>query len=75
MNSHELAKVLLEAPDLPVALHVNNHTYITIADRVTHGPLRVGVLESYAGQHVIIGNFFRHDLNPPNWFVSTVIVG
>lgn len=80
MKSHELAKLLLAAPDLPVATHANNHTYASQSDARTHdglgpGPLRVGILEYYDVQHVCVGNFSDRNINHPNWFVSDMIHG
>jgi hypothetical protein len=75
MNSHDLARVLLAAPNLPVATHAMNHEYLSAADGMSHGPLMVGILESYAGRHILIGNFHRRMLNPPNWHVSEMLRG
>lgn len=72
MTSHELANLLLTLPNLPVGTFANNHTYVA-ADRKTHGPLKVGLLKHYVGQHILIGNFFRLDINAPNWFVTEVL--
>jgi hypothetical protein len=75
MNSHELAKILLANPDLPIATHANNHTYMSSTDRTSHGPLKVGFLESYGGRHVAIGNISKMNINKPNWYVSEMING
>jgi hypothetical protein len=75
MTAHELAKMLLSVPDLPVATHANNHTYMSGADELSHGTLKVGVLETYGGQHIVIGNISKRNINPPNWFVTTMIAG
>lgn len=49
MTTKELARRLLDLPDLPVATHANNHTD-------TYGPIRIGLMK-YAGQYyVLIGN-------------------
>lgn len=75
MLSHDLAKLLLEQPNLPIATHANNHTYMSETDRDTHGSVKVGLLETYGGRHIVIGNFFHMDINKPNWFVSKMILG
>lgn len=73
MNSHKLAEILLLAPDLPIATHANNHTYMSGIDKLSHGPLKIGVLETYGGQHLVLGNIHDPDINPPNWYVSRMI--
>jgi len=75
MTSHELARVLLSNPDLPVATHAHNHTYMSGIHARTHGALKVGILETYGGQHVVIGDISKKNINPPNWYVSEMIVG
>lgn len=66
MNSHDLARRLLQMPDLPLSTHANNHTanYGTRVALLTRG--------MYDGvqMHVIIGNFSRRMLNYPNEWVS-----
>lgn len=74
-SSHELARILLTLPDLPVATEALNSTYMSKADERSHGPLRVGRLVSYAGDHILIGNITKRQLNPPNWYVSEMYVG
>lgn len=71
ITSHELARILLANVDLPIATHANNHTYISGVDSRTHGSLRVAILETYGGQHILIGNPWRDDINPPNWYISS----
>lgn len=75
MTSHELAKVLLANPDLPVATHAKNHTYIDSVDKTKFSSLKVGLLESYGGQHIIIGDMSKLNINKPNWYISRMIVG
>jgi hypothetical protein len=75
MNSHDLAKLLLTLPDLPIATHANNHTYMSGNDASSHGPLKVGLLETYGGQHIVVGNMSRMRINKPNWFVSRMLHG
>ena len=70
MTSHELARRLLELPDLPVATHANNHTYMSGIDGMSHGPVKIGKLHTYGGDHIIVGNFYKEAINPPNWYVT-----
>ena len=44
MTTHELARLLLALPDLPVATYAHNHMYMSGIDECTHGPLKVGLL-------------------------------
>ena len=75
MLSHDLARALLSAPNLPVATHALGHTYMSKTDAGSHGTLKVGVLESYGGQHVVIGDISRRMINAPNWWVSEMLLG
>lgn len=75
MTSHELAKLLLELPNLPVATEANNHEYMSGIDGRSHGALKVGRLHTYGGDHIIIGNIGRRALNPPNWYVTEMFHG
>ena len=75
MLAHDLAKLLLLGPNFPVATHANNHTYMSGLDTNSHGPLKVGVLETYGGQHIVVGNIPKRNLNRPNWYVSTMLAG
>jgi len=75
MNSHDLARLLLTLPDLPVATHAHNHTYASGGDGGTHGPLKVGLLKHYSGDHIVVGNISKMDINPPNWYVSAMFYG
>ena len=56
MTSHELAGVLLKHPDMPVATVAHDNVYMSAAHSFSHGPLQVGLLDSYAGRHVVIGD-------------------
>lgn len=40
MTSHQLAKLLLDGPDEPLALSLYGHSYITEQEN-SHGPIRV----------------------------------
>jgi hypothetical protein len=75
MTSHELARLMLEWPDLPVATHANNHTYMSGIDRTSHGPLKVGRLATYGGDHLVIGNISKRHINKPNWYVVEMLLG
>lgn len=75
MNSHELAKLLLSMPDLPVATHANGHTYMSHTDKNSHGQVKIGRLESYGGPHIIIGDISKMNINAPNWYVSEMLYG
>jgi hypothetical protein len=68
MNSHTLAKLLLKLPDFPVATQANSATYMSGIN--THGNLKVGLLHTYFGNHIIIGNISKLKLNAPNWYVT-----
>ena len=66
LSSHQLARILLNHQDLPVATHANNHT-------ATGGYINVGFLSSREGEQVVIGNYRRPDLNYPNEFVTKTL--
>jgi hypothetical protein len=61
-------------PALPVAVHANNDT--SAGDWQ-----RVGILNHYAGEHLVIGNFSHPKYltkhgginNPPNWSLRDLI--
>lgn len=58
MNSHDLARILLSKPNLPIATHANNHTYESGENRDSHGPLNVALAEGCNGnKYMLIGNF------------------
>lgn len=69
MTSHELAKLLLEHPDMPIATHANNHT--ASYDQT----FRVGIMKSYLGEGILIGNFSRRKINFPNEHVTSMLLG
>ncbi len=63
MTSHELARLLLTGPDLPVATHANNHTYNSEDHSDSHGKLKVDVyVSNYGTKSVCIGNQYKKDL-------------
>lgn len=72
MNSHELANLLLAFPDRPVATHANNHTYMSGGDTDV---LKVGLLKHYSGEHIVIGNISKRNINAPNWYVTEMLYG
>lgn len=71
LGSHALAKLLLSLPDLPVATHANNHTFAEVSD----GKVSVGLLRHYSGQHIVIGNISKRNLNKPNWYITEMYLG
>lgn len=75
MTSHELARLLLEMPDLPVATHAHNHTYMSGVNEHTHGSLKIGRLETYGGPHIVIGDISKRNMNKPNWYISEMLHG
>ena len=75
MNSHELARLLLTFPDLPVATHAMNNTYASYGNRISHGPLKIGLMHHYSGDHIVIGDISKKQLNPPNWYIKEMLVG
>lgn len=68
MKSHTLAKLLLTLPNLPVTTHAMGH------DTLPSNKYHVGLMTSYEGQSIHIGNFSKDDLdlNPPNWSLDKV---
>ncbi len=62
-------------PEMLVATHANNQTYMVGSDEETHGRLRVGLLQCSDGPHVVIGNVSRKALNLPNWHVERELDG
>lgn len=75
MKSHELARLLLTLPDLPVATHAHNHTYSSGAQENSHGPLKVGLLAHYSGKHIVIGDISKRNINAPNWRITEMYHG
>lgn len=63
MNSHELARVLLDNPDMPISTFANNHYQ-------TDNRLGVGLLNT---GHVIIGNMSKKLINHPNGYITKMI--
>ena len=75
MNSHELADILLDLPDLPIATHALNYTYASYGDSFSHGSLKIGLLKHYSGDHIIIGDISKRNLNKPNWYITEMFYG
>lgn len=74
--SHDLARLLLSLPDLPIAVHANDRTYMSHVDACSHGPLKVGRLENYAERPcIVIGDISKRNINKPNWWVSEMYLG
>ncbi len=70
MTSHELAKILLEGPNLPISTHANNHT----CNNSKH--MRVCVIKTFDGSlHIGIGDFSERHISYPNDFVVVEIDG
>lgn len=75
MTSHELAKILLGLPNLPVAVVAHTHVYCA-----TEGEIKVGRLHHYAGDHLVIGHPTKGNLNGSkerggNWWIEEMYVG
>jgi hypothetical protein len=67
MNSHALAKMLLSLPNLPVSITAMGHTYDSRLDKISHGPLKIGLLKKYSRyDRIIIGEYSNNTFNPPN---------
>ena len=70
MNSHNLAKILLTLPDIPMATHADGHDWFS-----SEGDLIVGMAKRWDGDFIMVGNMGRMDLNSPNWYLSRVLYG
>lgn len=75
MNSHDLARLLLSLPDLPIATYAHGYVYASVGDRTSHGTLKVGRLHHYAGDHLVLGDMYRRDINYPNWYMTDLYHG
>ena len=76
MKVKELIKILETVDgELPIATHANNHSYFSDerADGFSHGSLKVAICHHCAGNHIIIGNPYKKELNPPNWYIKEYI--
>lgn len=65
MTTHELAKILLALPDVPVATTANNHFYHSDYDKQSHGRIKVQSFRHFYSGGIVIGNGMRE--NGPNW--------
>ena len=71
-SSHELAKLLLAMPDMPIAIHAHNHTFISNSEK--HG-FKIGRLETEYGTHIVIGNITRLNIDRPRMWISEMYLG
>lgn len=70
LTAHELARLLLAGPDLPVATHANNHT----AD--SRERIRVCRGKTFGcNDSVIIGNISRRRINASSVDIADVLDG
>jgi 1-acyl-sn-glycerol-3-phosphate acyltransferase len=67
MTAHQLARRLLELPNLPVATSALGNIYFSV-DRLAQGDLWLGRMHHYAGPHLVIGSFVND--NKPNWYLT-----
>jgi hypothetical protein len=73
MTTHELARLLLSYPDLPVAITAMGHTYSEEMHRGSRGPLEIGTMKSYVGDHIVVGDMLQHSNNYPNSYITHVL--
>ena len=70
MKVKDLIELLKQCdPELPIATHANNHEYMSGIDSFSHGKCRVCLLHTYGGDHIVIGNISKKNLNKHNWYV------
>lgn len=74
MKSHELARLLLTLPNLPIATSAHGCVYSEEMSARSHGPLTIGVMSSYAGDHIVIGDMVELINNGANWRTKEVLV-
>jgi len=75
MGSHELARLLLTFPDLPIALTVFSHLYCSVNHAESHGKLKIGLLHTYRGDRILLGDISKRQINPPNEYVKEMLLG
>lgn len=76
MIVQELIDILSRCdPALPIAVHANNHTYKSGLDEHCLGACRVGLLYTYGGTHVVIGNVSKKNINGKNWSIEHMVDG
>lgn len=78
MKVKELIEILEKLDgELPVATCANNHEYFSDekANGISHGSLKISLIKHYAGNHILIGNQYRKDINFPNWYIVKDIFG
>jgi hypothetical protein len=73
MKSHDLAKILLENPNLPIATFANNHDYASGSTK--WDDLKIGFFKHYSGKHIIVGNISKKNINGPNGYITEMIHG
>ena len=76
MKVSELIKILQDVDqEMPVAFSVNNHEYFSVADRRSHGGVKISLCHHYSGEYILIGNQAVKGLNEPNWYITEDIYG
>lgn len=73
MLSHDLARILLANPNLPIATHANNHTYSSNDNKVSK--CKVGIYAECSGEHIIVGNVSKRNINGSNGHITSMIYG
>jgi hypothetical protein len=74
MLSHDLARILLEGPNLPIATHANNHTYSIGSSKLL--PIcKVGIYADSHGDHILIGNISKRNIYGVNGHIKSMIFG
>ena len=73
ITSHQLARILLDLPDLPFCSSAHGSTYSERMNGCSHGPLMIGVLQSYAGDHIVVGDMLERIDNGANWKVKEIL--
>lgn len=65
MKTHDLARLLLSAPDLPVVTTALGHHHHSEDDAFSHGALRVERISRWGQEAIAIGNGWRASSNCP----------
>lgn len=70
MKSHELAKKLLDLPNLSISTHAMGNTYNSVDDRYSHGEIKIGLLKEFYcdgdKDFIIIGDLSIEDMDKAN---------
>lgn len=69
MKSHDLARILLTLPDLPVATFANGHLHV---DTSVHSELKVGRLDL---NHIVIGNMWCSGRSGDVYHIAEMYLG